>query len=106
MLAEFFRGFIRIHILHHAEKGPVYGLQMAGELGRHGYTSISPGTLYPTLHGLEQAGYLRAEARLIEGRWRKYYHITPAGRQALAQIRAKLSELAGEVLETNERISE
>jgi PadR family transcriptional regulator PadR len=102
MLAEFFRGFVRIHILYHAEKGPIYGLEMAGELGRHGYTSISPGTLYPTLHGLERAGYLQAEERLIEGRWRKYYTITPAGRQALAQIRAKLGELADEVLEANQ----
>jgi len=98
MLAEFFRGFMKIHILHHAAQGPVYGLEMAEELGRHGYSSLSPGTLYPTLHGLERAGYLLSEDRLIDGRWRKYYHITPAGREALAQVRAKLAELAGEVL--------
>ena len=79
MLAEFFRGFIKIHILHHAEAGPVYGLQMAHELARHGYSSLSPGTLYPALHALEEAGYLEAEQRLVAGRWRKYYCITTAG---------------------------
>lgn len=98
MLAEFFRGFIKIHILFHAEQGPVYGLQMAEELGHHGYTSLSPGTLYPTLHSLEEAGYLVAESVLVSGRWRKYYSITAAGQAALGEIKAKLAELAGEVL--------
>lgn len=102
MLTELYRGFMRVHILHHAEKEEVYGLQMAQELGRHGYTSISPGTIYPALHGLEQAGYLQAEERLAGGHWRKYYRITPVGRLVLAQIKAKLRELAGEVLEAGE----
>ena len=99
MLTEFFRGFVKIHILHHAAEGPIYGLQIVQELARHGYTNLSPGTLYPTLHGLEEAGYLISERQVVAGRWRKYYRITPAGRQALTQIRAKLTELAQEVLE-------
>ncbi len=98
MLNEFFKGFIKIHILHHAAEGPIYGLQIVQELARHGYASLSPGTLYPTLHSLEEAGLLVSEQQVVAGRWRKYYRITPAGRQALAQIRAKLAELAQEVL--------
>ncbi len=99
MLNEFFRGFIKIHILHHAAEGPVYGLQIIQELARHGYINLSPGTLYPALHGLEEAGLLVSEQQVVAGRWRKYYRITPAGRKALTQIRAKLAELAQEVLE-------
>ncbi len=99
MLNEFFKGFIKIHILHHAAEAPIYGLQIVQELARHGYTSLSPGTLYPTLHGLEEAGYLISEQQVVAGRWRKYYRITPAGRKALTQVRAKLTELAQEVLE-------
>jgi PadR family transcriptional regulator len=98
MLNEFFKGFIKIHILHHAAEGPIYGLQIVRELARHGYGSLSPGTLYPTLHGLEEAGLLISEQQVVAGRWRKYYRITPAGRKALTQIRAKLAELAQEVL--------
>ncbi|HEY4722044.1 MAG TPA: PadR family transcriptional regulator [Anaerolineae bacterium] len=98
MFNEFFKGFVKIHILHHAAEGPVYGLQIVKELGQHGYTNLSPGTLYPTLHGLEEAGYLVSEQQVVEGRWRKYYRITPAGRKALSQIRTKLAELAQEVL--------
>jgi PadR family transcriptional regulator, regulatory protein PadR len=98
VLNEFFKGFIKIHILHHAAEGPVYGLQIVKELEQHGYTNLSPGTIYPTLHGLEEAGLLISEQQVVDGRWRKYYRITPAGRKALTQIRAKLAELSQEVL--------
>jgi hypothetical protein len=56
---DLYSGLIRLHILHHAVKGPVFGLGMAEELARHGYR-ISAGTLYPLLHGLERKGYLHA----------------------------------------------
>jgi len=94
---EFLRGFIKIHILHHAEHGPVFGLEMARELARHGYERLSPGTLYPTLHGLETAGLLASRRGLEDGRWRRYYVITEAGRAALQEIRRGLIELVREV---------
>ncbi len=102
MLQEFFRGFVKIHILHHAAEGPVYGLQMAEELARHGYKKLSPGTLYPALHRLEKAGYLTSQRKLDAGHWRKYYTLTPQGKEILRQIRVKLRELADEVLEYKE----
>jgi PadR family transcriptional regulator PadR len=104
MLQDFFHGFIRIHILCLAEQGPVYGSEVAAELRRHGYESISPGTLYPALHGLEQAGYLVVQHRQDGGHWRKFYAITASGRETLRQIRVKLGELADEVLVRKEDI--
>ncbi len=98
MLRDFFLGFIKIHILHHAAVAPVYGMALIDELRRHGY-DLSPGTLYPILHGLERAGYLAREDRLVGGKIRKYYTITAAGRQALAEVRPKIAELTTEVLE-------
>src|SRR6476619_2610410 len=53
---DLYSGLIRLHILHHAVEGPVFGLGMSEELSRHGYR-ISAGTLYPLLHGLERKGY-------------------------------------------------
>ena len=50
---NFFLGFIRLHILYHATQEQVFGLDLIRELARHGY-SLSPGTLYPMLHGLEK----------------------------------------------------
>ena len=97
MLRELFLGFVRIHILYRAAQEPVYGAWLSRELARHGY-DLSPGTLYPTLHALERRGWLMSERRVVEGRVRKYYTITDAGRQALEETRAKLAELVGEVL--------
>lgn len=98
MYREFFLGFIKIHILYHASKGPVYGTALLEELARHGY-ELSPGTLYPTLHRLHKEGYLQREARTEGGRVRKYYTATSQGCAALEDARAKIAELVREVLE-------
>ncbi|HEY7363212.1 MAG TPA: PadR family transcriptional regulator [Methylomirabilota bacterium] len=99
MLRNFFLGFIKIHILHHAAQEPLYGLSLIEELRRHGY-SLSPGTLYPILHGLAAAGYLAQQDRVVGGKMRKYYSITTAGRRALDQSRRQILELVREVLES------
>jgi DNA-binding PadR family transcriptional regulator len=52
---DLYSGLIRLHVLHHAAEGPIFGLGMIEELNRHGYR-ISPGTLYPLLQGLEKKG--------------------------------------------------
>jgi PadR family transcriptional regulator PadR len=98
MLRQFFLGFVRIHILYHAALEPVCGVDLTEELGRHGYR-LSPGTLYPTLHDLEAAGYLRSVTDVMQGRRRKWYTITQAGQEVLAQARTQIKELVEEVME-------
>jgi len=100
MLRNFFLGFIKIHILHHAGEAPVYGVALIAELRRHGY-ELSPGTLYPVLHQLEEAGYLSRLDRVVDGKVRKYYALTKRGTAALGEVREKTAELVGEVLEEN-----
>ena len=95
---EFCLGFIKIHILYHAAKEPIFGVEIAEELARHGY-SISPGTLYPTLHRLEKEGYLESSSKVIDGRMRRYYQATAEGKLALKESRKKIRELVEEVLE-------
>ncbi len=97
MQRYFFLGFIRIHILHHAEEEPVYGAWIIDELSRHGYR-LSPGTLYPMLHSLEDGGYLRSEKRVVNGKVRRYYRATVKGGRALKEARRKIQELVDEVL--------
>ena len=97
MLRDFFLGFIKIHVLHHAAQEPVFGLALIRELARHGY-EVSPGTVYPVLHELERGGYLAREDRVVQGKVRKYYRTTPRGEDALAEARAKIVELVAEVL--------
>jgi hypothetical protein len=45
MLRDFFLGFVKVHVLHHAAQEPVYGLAMIEELRRHGY-EVGPGTIW------------------------------------------------------------
>ena len=98
---DIFLAFVRVHLLHHAAEAPIYGLEMIHELARHGY-DLSPGTLYPILHALEEAGLLVSEQETVQGKIRKYYRITDEGREALALLRPKVRELVNEVLPDKE----
>ena len=98
IMRNLYLGFVRLHILHHAAEEPVYGVWLIDELGRHGY-ELSYGTLYPILHALRDEGLLAVKSETVDGKQRKYYTATEAGRVALAEARIKLQELAGEVLQ-------
>ena len=97
LLRGIFLSFVRVHVLHHAVEGEIYGVEMIEELGRHGY-SLGPGTVYPLLHSMETSGYLVCEKRVVGGKIRKYYRSTEEGRLALKELRAKIQELIEEVL--------
>ncbi len=93
-----YTGLVRLHILHHAVEGPIFGQAMIDELSRHGYR-LSAGTLYPILHGMERQGNLRSRLTLKEGRNRRVYRATPSGRKALVTARQRVQELFGEMFE-------
>lgn len=100
LVRDFWRGAVRLHVLHHAAEGEVSGVWLTAELARHGYR-ISPGTLYPLLHSLEGAGLLASTQRREAGRVRRCYTATPAGSAALAEARGVLAQLAAELLPTS-----
>jgi DNA-binding PadR family transcriptional regulator len=95
---DLYSGLIRLHILHHACQEPIFGLGMIEELARHGYR-LSPGTLYPIMHGLEQKGLLCSKPQQVNGKIRRVYSATASGRRALALARQKVRELFGELFE-------
>src|SRR3989441_12007521 len=88
---DLYSGLIRLHVLHHAVEEPVFGLGMIEELARHGYR-ISPGSLYPLLHSLEQKGYLRSREERSGKSQRKLYRATPLGRRALKSAKSRVRE--------------
>jgi len=93
-----YTGLIRMHLLHHAAEGPIFGQEMIDELARHGYR-LSAGTLYPILHGMERQGLLRSRSTQYNGRVRRVYRATSAGRKALVEARSRVQELFGEMFE-------
>ena len=99
--SDLYKGLIRIHILHHASRKPVFGSWFIDELARHGY-KLSPGTLYPILHALERKGYLRSSSQRSGKSSRRMYLATPVGRKMLTAAKEKVSELFGELFEEDE----
>lgn len=92
-------GFMRVHVLHHCAEQQVCGLDMTEELRRHGFR-VSPGTLYPMLNAMEDAGFLRSVRVIVGGRSRRYYRATRAGEVLLDELRGRVRELVEEILET------
>ncbi len=97
---DLYSGLIRLHVLHHAAEKPIYGSWMIEELREHGY-AISPGTLYPMLHGLARKGYLKVRQEGPGKRARRLYTITARGRSALDDAKGKVRGLFGELFESD-----
>ncbi len=98
VLRHLYLGFIRLHVLYHADKEPICGVELMDELRHHGY-DVGPGTIYPMLSQFESAGILNSTEQVVGGKRRKNFRATAAGRKLLKEARAKLLELASEVLE-------
>lgn len=70
---------------------------MIDKLKNHGY-QVSPGTMYPILHSLENEGFLKSRKENVRGKIRKYYKITSEGEKILQESRNKINELIYEVM--------
>jgi DNA-binding PadR family transcriptional regulator len=101
---HFFAGFVRLHILYHADKHAVCGAEIIEELKRHGY-DLSPGTLYPILRSLSDAGYVEWKNEVVNGKRRKNYRITANGRQIMNDAREKVRELVGELIKDRDKMA-
>ncbi len=98
LLKDLLLGFVKVHILYHAEKEPIFGQDFHQELQRHGY-ALSYGTLYPIFHKLEAQGYLVSTRENVKGKVRRYYTITDAGREILEKAKTQAKELVDELFE-------
>ena len=78
-------GAVEMLILEVISGGPSYGYQIVQEVaGRSkGYFELKEGSLYPALHRLERQKILTSFWEQADGRRRKYYKLTAAGRKAL-----------------------
>ena len=87
--AEWLRGVLTPAVLSVVSDGQTYGYLIAQRLADAGLGTVKGGTLYPLLARLEQDGDVISTWREGQGGpGRKYYSITPGGRQHLAALRA------------------
>jgi PadR family transcriptional regulator, regulatory protein PadR len=95
---ELATSFVRMHVLHHASHKPVFGVWLIEELREHGY-KVGPGTLYPILHSMEDTGLLRSKHVVVNGKRRRVYEITTAGKRALQRGKTRVRELYDELFD-------
>ena len=83
------KGLVRLRVLHAATAGAISGVELSHELAQAGHY-VSPGTLYPLLHEMEKAGWLKSKGKTIKGKRRRYYRLTGKGKSQLDQALAAL----------------
>ena len=93
--SQLLKGTLEGCILAAIRQRPTYGYEIAQTLAASGFGQIAEGTIYPLLPRLEKNGAVRAETRPSPlGPSRKYYSLTQAGEQALADFMASYAELS------------
>lgn len=91
MDAQLKRGLLDICVLKALQKEDSYGYKIVRDLSA--YMKISESTLYPILKRLEQSSCLTVYMMEHNGRLRKYYRITGAGKQRIADFMAEWDEV-------------
>lgn len=87
------RGFLEACVLASIRAEDSYGYRILRDVPE--VLGLTESTLYPLLKRLEAAGLLTVRSVEHNGRLRKYYRITPAGRE-------RLDEFAGEWVQVRE----
>lgn len=85
------KGILDLCVLYALKDGESYGYKIINTL--QGIVAISESTLYPILKRLEAVGYLVTRTAEYNGRLRRYYKITPPGREKLQSGKSDMLEL-------------
>ena len=85
------RGILDICVLAAIKKEESYGYQIIKEMKP--YVDISESTLYPILRRLEASNCLTVRSAEHNGRLRRYYSITQAGKNRLKEFREEWKEM-------------
>ena len=95
---ELRRGSLELIVLHLLAPGEAYGYEIVTKLTTetNGSLEVTDGTLYPVLYRLERAGFVAVRWETPErGVPRKYYRLTPAGRDELIALTEEWTTFAG-----------
>lgn len=85
------RGLLDVCVLAAIKNEDSYGYQIIKDMKP--YIEISESTLYPILRRLESNNLLTVYSTEHNGRLRKYYHITPQGRQRIEDFKEEWNEI-------------
>lgn len=86
------RGSAELAILSVLSEGPLHGYEIGRRIERQtgGVLSFDLASLYPLLYRFEKRGWVRASWEIApNGRRRRYYRLTPAGKKQLPSLRTQ-----------------
>ena len=95
--AALLQGTLDLLILKALAAGELHGLGVSRRIEQitGGTFVVQPGSLFPALHRLEEAGWLAADWQPSENNRRaKYYTLTKAGRRQLGEEQAAWNQVA------------
>src|SRR5882672_8335770 len=94
MRAEALKGHLDGLLLAVLDGEPKHGYAVIEALreGSGGHFDLPTGTVYPALRRLEAAGLVRSRWSVVDGRRRRSYQLTAAGRRALTEQRGAWQE--------------
>jgi PadR family transcriptional regulator PadR len=90
------RGMLSFMILWLLSKRPMYGQQLAQEIGKRKGGKPTAGTIYPALKELAKQGLVESR----EDERRKVYSLTREGEQALSNSLKVFRDAFGEIIES------
>lgn len=85
------KGLLEVCVLVSLKKEESYGYKIISDVSP--YIEISESTLYPILKRLEATWCLTTRTKEYNGRLRKYYMITEAGKRKIRESISNLDEL-------------
>ena len=89
--AQLKKGLLEVCVLVSLQKEESYGYKIISDISP--YIEISESTLYPILKRLEATGCLTTRTKEHNGRLRKYYMITEAGKRKIRESIVDLNDL-------------
>ncbi|HET7697903.1 MAG TPA: PadR family transcriptional regulator [Vicinamibacterales bacterium] len=95
--SELLRGTLDLLILKALSAGELHGLGVSRRIEQitGGTFVVQPGSLFPALHRLEEAGWLSSTWETSENNRRaKYYALTRSGRKQLGEEEAQWNRVA------------
>jgi transcriptional regulator len=95
--AALLQGTLDLLILKALSTGELHGLGVSRRIEQitRGTFAVQPGSLFPALHRLEEAGWLTSDwRRSVNNRRAKYYTLTRAGRRQLGEETARWNQIA------------
>ena len=89
-------GTVEMLILEVVSAGQTYGYEITQQVFglSDGYFKLKEGSLYPALHRMEREKLLSSSWKEADGRRRKYYRLTPAGKKELVAKREQWQQFS------------